>query len=477
VEVPEIAIGGELVYTGKTLVSEMNGTAYYSISENEGGIDVGTYDVVLSLNDAYNYVWSNGSTDTYTVQFKILKGQAVLTVDTETIEVEYGTKVVLPTATTTFGSVNCDKQSSDLVLANEEGYTVTYSVDGNDNYDGDSKSLTVIVKKASYDVSGITFKDVAVLYDGEEHILLIDGELPKGVVVSYQENRGTEVGMYHAVASFAGDKNYNAIPDMEATLSIRSAEIVSDKKTTDVTGTLERDYVKVSAKEGIDSNIMIMTEIIDVEKDSKGSEVETKYKNITDEDAKLKVSEKVGVVFDVSLIKTEGDKQVSLSQIEGVDKMKVKIFVPKDIDRTSITRIIQVNEDGTTSQMAFTESMVDAEGYIEMEVSKVGMIAFIQKNNDGCYKHWIILGLLLIMILFIVLTIVLKDKKVKNILAVVGFVYGILAIVGGAFLLGCEVCIYLYAALCALWGVSIILFNCRSKKKIKTDDEFVGEWL
>lgn len=75
-----------------------------------------------------------------------------------------------------------------------------------------------------YDMSGIRFENKVYAYDGEEHALVISGELPEGVSVSYSANKLTEVGSIEVTASFRSSaKYYEPIPDMKATLTITEA--------------------------------------------------------------------------------------------------------------------------------------------------------------------------------------------------------------------------------------------------------------
>ena len=76
------------------------------------------------------------------------------------------------------------------------------------------------ITKATYDMSGISFENLTVPYDGEEHEIIISGELPEGVTVSYENNKGTEINTYNAVAKFMGNSNYNIIPKMATILGI-----------------------------------------------------------------------------------------------------------------------------------------------------------------------------------------------------------------------------------------------------------------
>ncbi|MFA6830054.1 MAG: leucine-rich repeat domain-containing protein [Bacilli bacterium] len=83
-----------------------------------------------------------------------------------------------------------------------------------------STSISIEVPKSDYDMSGASFADATVPYDGLEHELVITGALPEGVTVSYTSNKLTEVGTLTVTASFTGDDNHNPISDMVATLTV-----------------------------------------------------------------------------------------------------------------------------------------------------------------------------------------------------------------------------------------------------------------
>lgn len=83
----------------------------------------------------------------------------------------------------------------------------------------------ITIAKATYDMSGITFADDRVTYDGEAHSIEIAGTLPDGVSVSYDVSYKVNAGEYTVTATFTGDSaNYNAIPDMTAKLTIAKAD-------------------------------------------------------------------------------------------------------------------------------------------------------------------------------------------------------------------------------------------------------------
>lgn len=81
------------------------------------------------------------------------------------------------------------------------------------------------INKAIYDMSNITFNNTSKVYNRENQIIECNGTLPKGVTVTYT-GFGKNVGEYPITASFSGDtRNYEAIPDKTATLTITPKDI------------------------------------------------------------------------------------------------------------------------------------------------------------------------------------------------------------------------------------------------------------
>ncbi len=122
-----------------------------------------------------------------------------------------------------------------------EGVTVSYQNNGktnagtytviahftstNDNYNTlADMTATLIIEKATYDMSQVVFENKSVTYDGTTHSLETTN-LPDGVTVIYLGNNQTNVGKYNVVAIFSGDSvNYNPIANKNVTLSIEKAQ-------------------------------------------------------------------------------------------------------------------------------------------------------------------------------------------------------------------------------------------------------------
>jgi len=90
-------------------------------------------------------------------------------------------------------------------------------------------SLPWSIVKASYDMTGISFVDKTVNYDGNEHSIEIGGTLPDGVTVSYGDNNvKTAAGTYLVTATFAVDAvNYNVPAPKTATLTIKPTYLIT----------------------------------------------------------------------------------------------------------------------------------------------------------------------------------------------------------------------------------------------------------
>lgn len=112
-------------------------------------------------------------------------------------------------------------------ITNAGSYAVSWRVVPDENHSAVSGELgTIVVEKATHDMSGITFAPIDVVYDGLAHVATISGQLPAGVQVSYEVNSLTNAGETLAVAIFAVDEvNFNAIANMTAPVKVRKASL------------------------------------------------------------------------------------------------------------------------------------------------------------------------------------------------------------------------------------------------------------
>ena len=92
-------------------------------------------------------------------------------------------------------------------------------------------TTTVTVERAKYDIGNVIMESKEVVYDGSEHSIQISGELPEGISEPTYYINGNKVsgvidaGEYTVTAVFQNSNpNYDAIPNLEATLKILPAE-------------------------------------------------------------------------------------------------------------------------------------------------------------------------------------------------------------------------------------------------------------
>ena len=85
------------------------------------------------------------------------------------------------------------------------------------------REATLTINKRTIVIDGVTLVDAVVDYDGQAHSLEIEGELPQGVQVSYQNNGNVTWGVYEVVALFASIDMQNEqvdVSELRATLTI-----------------------------------------------------------------------------------------------------------------------------------------------------------------------------------------------------------------------------------------------------------------
>ena len=96
-------------------------------------------------------------------------------------------------------------------------------VAANANYELELAAVNFVINKAVYDMSGVTFAPINVVYDGQAHVAVIAGDLPQGVTVEYINASRTSAGSQTAKARFSGDANHEAIAEMSAAINISKA--------------------------------------------------------------------------------------------------------------------------------------------------------------------------------------------------------------------------------------------------------------
>ena len=150
------------VYTGEPLTADITDGEHYTVSGNNGGTEVGRYDVKLKLRDDANYYWEGNEKDVseITVAFNISAAENKWTAEPSITGWTYGESANAPVYGAKFGDVKIeykkasepDSDYSASVPANAGNYNVRLSVAATDNFGGLTKALDFTIAKASQSV-------------------------------------------------------------------------------------------------------------------------------------------------------------------------------------------------------------------------------------------------------------------------------------------------------------------------------------
>ena len=187
----------------------------------------GTYTAEASTLDNTNYILPTANTQEYTIKQKPVE------ITWADLTLTYNGTAQAPTATVKDGDL-CTGDTCTVTVSGEQtnagtNYEATVTL-SNGNYKATNAKITFNIAKADYDMSGITFANDTVEYDGQPHSIYISGTLPTGVTVEYEYNGKTNVsesGIVTAVFTTT-DNNYNAPANKTATLTITPKEITLD---------------------------------------------------------------------------------------------------------------------------------------------------------------------------------------------------------------------------------------------------------
>ncbi|MEG2561689.1 MAG: hypothetical protein RSB10_03675, partial [Clostridia bacterium] len=150
---------GSKVYTGATLRSDIVATNLVSITTNNGGIDVGEYDVVIALVDTNNYKWETGAeTQTRTIKFAITQAENAIT-NLHLSDWIYRESANAPTCDCNFGkptftySAQKDGEFVATVPTNIGVWFVKASIVGTKNYKGAQAIATFSIVAYTYNIT------------------------------------------------------------------------------------------------------------------------------------------------------------------------------------------------------------------------------------------------------------------------------------------------------------------------------------
>lgn len=233
---------------------------------------------------------------------------------------------------------------------------------------------TLTVTPATGDIGKATFKNKTVIYDGTEHELTVQGELPEGVTVTYENNKLTNVGTVEAVAHFRHENSNIIIPDAKATLTVIPADgsigtATFTDKTVEYDGTEHELTVEGILPEGVSvsytANKLTMPGSIEVTASFTSENPNYTFKDIK---ATLTVTKVVLSPEEIGLVQSEfvyngNPHSVSLDL---PDYIKYTIINGEATDAGEYTCLVQfdketVDAEDTTLDWIITKAAIDEE--------------------------------------------------------------------------------------------------------------------
>ncbi len=225
-------------YNGKKQTADVAANDLYTVTSNEGGTTVGTYNVVLTLTNPANYKWTDSEEAAKTLSFQITKATAPA-VTAPTLEaVTYDPNKTLANVSLPNGWSWADGAIVPTVMNN--GYDAALTVDdanydytGVNGYDAQSqtvtRTVTLTVKKADPTFTPPT--GLSLTYDGNDQTLIQPGSTQCGELryslntESYSEilPDGRDAQSYTVYYVLIGDDNYKNVQG-SVTATIAKAE-------------------------------------------------------------------------------------------------------------------------------------------------------------------------------------------------------------------------------------------------------------
>ena len=218
------------VYTGQTLTANISENDLYTVKENNGGINVGEYDVQLTLKDPTNYRWEDGTVDT-TVKFNITKATPVVTKPTTKTLTYNGSEQELVNAASTNGgtvkySLDNQNWSTSIPTGKDaKEYTVYYKVEGNKNFkDVDVQEITNKINPRTIDLKW----NKELTYNGKEQLPtatvnnLVNGDKCE---ITVDGDKHKNVGTYKAKITKVSNTNYMLPENVTTSYTIKPKDI------------------------------------------------------------------------------------------------------------------------------------------------------------------------------------------------------------------------------------------------------------
>ena len=321
--------------------------------ENNDQVNAGTHTVVAKFTGDANYNEIPDMTATLTIE-KLTYDMSGVTFGDVTVTYD-GNAHPLAISGNLPSGVTVTYENNGNILAGV--YTVVAKFTGDANYNAiPDMTATLTVNKATYDMSGVVFADKSVTHNGS--LFSIEAtNLPDGVTVTYENNGKTEPGKYTVTAKFIGDSNYNAIPDMTATLTVKQSSFTFLTNSENAEGEVENDFF-VSCETGVDPDANLIVEMI-----------ETKT-STEDLEQFLEKNQRIGVAYDVKLL-----KDGAIVQPDGT--LQFKVLIPAEL-RGKDFEIMHIHAGSEKNILSYT---IDGD-YVIFETDKLSEFVFVYETGS-----------------------------------------------------------------------------------------------
>ena len=233
-------------YTGSNQKATVAENEAYEVTVNEGGINVGDYDVILTLTDTKKYEWATPDADDktkVTLKFTITKAANEITSLT-LADWTYDEQANEPTATAKFGTAAFTYATSEngeytaTVPSAVGKYWVKATVAGTDNYTEVTKTAQFEIKKAASAVTTAPAAKTELVYNSNAQELVTAGYADGGKLNYKLGENGTwsetiptatDAGDYKVYYKVVGDGSHSDTAETEISVTIAQA-------TNEITG-------------------------------------------------------------------------------------------------------------------------------------------------------------------------------------------------------------------------------------------------
>lgn len=270
---------------------------------------------------------------------------------------------------------NCQGVALNNKAVDYGSYTTQIQLN-NDNYTPAKSNFSFSIKKADVDMSQVTFEDVCVTYDGNEHTPQLIGVIPSGIVPNYVMGKMVNAGEYVVYVDFSTiNNNYNKPNRLTAKVTIKKKPIlvefsgytgvIEDGNRKDIgvnfIGLVDNNfdgYKKVYSKEPITAGKYTLTvqlndnsnyEILGVS--SLVFEILTNSKSYKDDTFQMQIAgDGFSQNSEVNIVNVDKDINEQLAK-EGIDSKAYKSF---KIEMTNIEGVKNISVTLKTNSLNLT---------------------------------------------------------------------------------------------------------------------------